>query len=272
MNEGKWGRSAHARKDRVFSSHWHGYRRNSRVKNHGLSTMYFHLCKLFKSKALLQNSSCFVSPVSVKLFLGTWKHCDCFPWSVSARQVSPWSPSYKMLPSPLILVIYHQLWSRVLYHLCESALGSSNVCPCEERGMTLLCVLAGLGTSAVQRTALASAQLCTSLRAVPRAGLILSGKWNSHRSLKTATVFPGNVLFHTVTLLLFPLSVKQCYLIFHGGTVQLKFFCVSSCLSTSYLSQFGRPSRCWATETQPFVLIALNSESGNTSLYAYLQF
>lgn len=54
--------------------------------------------------------------------------------------------------------------------------------------------------------------------------------------------------------------------------VQLKFFWVSSCLRTSYLSQFGRLSRCWATETQLFVLIALNSETGNTSLYAYLQF
>lgn len=266
------GEDQHMLESTVFSSHWHGYRRNSRVKNHGLSTMYFHLCKLFKSKALLQNSSCFVSPVSVKLFLGTWKHCDCFPWSVSARQVSPWSPSYKTLPSPLILVIYHQLWSRVLYHLCESAQGSSNICPCEERGMTLLRVLAGPGTSAVQRAALASAQLCTSLRAVPRAGLVLSGNWNSHRSLETATVFLENVLFYTFTPLLLPLSVKQCYLIFHGGTVQLNFFCVSSCLSTSYLSQFGRPSRCWATETQLFVLIALNSETGNTSLYAYLQF
>lgn len=128
------------------------------------------------------------------------------------------------------------------------------------------------GQVTVQRTALASAQLCTSPWAVPRAGLILSGNWNSHRSLETATVFLENVLFHTFTPLLLPLSVKQCYLIFHGGAVQLNFFCVSSCLSTSYLSQFGRPSRCWATETQLFVLIALNSETGNTSLYAYLQF
>ena len=144
---------------------------------------------IFTYVRFLSHKHCFKAPLILSLH-HLW---NCF-WGLESTVPVPLEvrvpgrfhlnhPAIKHFPPLSYLVIYHQLWSGVMYHLCETLLGEAvNVCLHKQRRMTLICALARPASRAREAPALGpSAVQCTveSLRG----------------SSPSISLFPGMALF-----------------------------------------------------------------------------